>query len=363
MRLLSILHRWSGAFLGLFLAVIALSGTALLWEGSWIGLPGANDAPGRDPVAIGHAVAAAIELDPALSRMTFAGDEIGLHQAIYRDGGGAYFNQAGELVDRWQSLWGRPELWLFDLHHHLFLGETGEYATGVLGVFLLAFTITGLILWWRTRRTFRFRLWPARMTKSAIVRQHRDIGVVASPLLLVAGFTGTMMVFSSVSAAILSPLADGSPVEKATYSAPAPDRDTDWPALLAQSQRAFPGAAPRRLMMPGKPGDAVAIRMKQDFEWTPNGRSYVYLDPAGRSVLGVSDPATSDTAAKVTEKYYPVHAGKVGGWIWRLALTFGGVALAMLGTLAMFGFWFADPGARSRAKNPQRTGRKLGALR
>jgi len=46
-----------------------------------------------------------------------------------------------------------------------------------------------------------------------------------------------------------------------------------------------------------------------------------------------------------------------------LALTFGGVALAMLGTLAMFGFWFADPGARSRAKNPQRTGRKLGALR
>ncbi|TXC73764.1 PepSY domain-containing protein [Sphingorhabdus soli] len=363
MRLLSLLHRWTGASVGLFLAVIAMSGTALLWKGSWIGLPGAHDKPSRDPVAIGQAVAAALKEDATLSRMTFAGDEIGLHQAIYRDGGGAYFNQAGEMVDRWQSIWGRPELWLFDLHHYLFFGEIGEYVTGALGVLLLAFTITGLILWWRTRRTFRLRLWPARMTKSAIVRQHRDIGVVASPLLLLAGFTGTMMVFSNVSTAILSPLSDGNQVEKATYSAPSPDKDTDWPALVAQSQQAFPGAAPRRLMMPSKPGDAIAIRLKQDFEWTPNGRSYVYLDPASRAVLETIDPARSDTAAKVTEKYYPIHAGKVGGLVWRLTLTSGGVVLALLGTLAMFSFWFVDPGARSRTTGPGRIGQIFSSLR
>ncbi len=349
MRLLSILHRWSGAFLGLFLAVIALSGTALLWEGSWIGLPGAHDAPDGDPVAIGRVVAAALERDSTLSRITFAGEEIGLHQAIYADGGGAYLTQSGAVVDSWQSVWGRPELWLFDLHHHLFLGETGEYATGVLGVFLLAFTITGLILWWRTRRTFRFRLWPARMTKSAIVRQHRDLGLVASPLLLVTAFTGTMMIFSGVSDALLSPWAARTPVAALPTGVAAPDGDTDWPAVIASAQRAFPGSAPRRLMMPKNPGDAVAIRMKQDFEWTPNGRSYVYLDPANAATLASIDPAAGDTAAKVTEKYYPVHAAKVGGVAWRLALTFGGLVLMLLGLLASYSFWFAGKKRRAEA--------------
>ena len=63
----------------------------------------------------------------------------------------------------------------------------------------------GLILWWRTRKTFEFRLWPKRLSRSAIVRQHRDIGAVASPLLILAAFTGSMMIFPTLSAAIHFP--------------------------------------------------------------------------------------------------------------------------------------------------------------
>ena len=82
------------------------------------------------------AVEAAIAVDPALSRITFADEGMGLHQAIYTDGGGAYLTQGGMVVDRWDSLWGRPELWLFDLHHYLFLGDNGKYVTGALGLLL-----------------------------------------------------------------------------------------------------------------------------------------------------------------------------------------------------------------------------------
>ena len=174
MKLLALLHRWAGAIAGLLLAVIGLSGTILLWEESWIGLPGANDPLRADPAAFGRVVAAAIAENPALSRITFADERMGLHQAIYVDGGGAYLTQAGTVVDRWDSLWGRPELWLFELHHYLFLGETGKYVTGVLGVLLFGFAITGLILWWRTRKTFEFRVWPSRMSRPSILRQHRD---------------------------------------------------------------------------------------------------------------------------------------------------------------------------------------------
>lgn len=344
MKLLALMHRWAGGIAGLLLALIGLSGSVLIWEERWIGLPGADEPLRSDPAELGAAVESAIALDPGLSRITFADERMGLHQAIYADGSGAYLTLTGEVVDRWDSLWGRPELWLFDLHHYLFLGESGKYVTGALGLLLLAFAVTGLILWWRTRRTFRLRLWPARMTRSAIVRQHRDIGVIASPLLLVAGFTGAMMCFPALSAALLLPWAEGAKAAAvAPTGAAAVGPATDWRQVMLNARAAFPDAVPRRLMLPDEPGAPLALRMKQDFEWTPNGRTYVYLDPASSNVLATEDAAAGDTAAAVSEKFYPVHAGKVGGFLWRVALTFAGLTLMLLGALATWSFWFAGP--------------------
>lgn len=351
MRILSLLHRWTGGITGLLLALIGLSGMALVWEESWIGLPGAGDMLDRNPAAIGRSVAAALEVNPGLSRITFAGEDMALHQAIYADDSGAYLNQAGMVVDRWDTMWGRPELWLFDLHHYLFAGDAGKIVTGVLGLLLAAFTISGMILWWRTRRKFEFRLWPKRLTRSAVIRQHRDIGAVASPLLLLAAFTGTMMIFPEISRWVLAPVAQDKEPAAVPTGVTAPGSDTDWPRLLNMAQLAFPDASARRIMMPSEPGAPVVLRMKQNFEWTPNGRTYVYLDPASGSVLSIADPADDDTASAITEKYYPIHAGKVGGWAWKLMLTFAGFALSVLGTLATWSFWFAGkklPASRSR---------------
>ena len=353
MKLLALLHRWTGGIVGLLLAVIGLSGTVLVWEEYWIGLPGSDDPLRADAAALGDTVAAALAEDPALSRVTFGDERMGLHQAIYADGGGAYLTQAAEIVDRWDSLWGRPELWLFDLHHYLFLGESGKYVTGALGLLLLAFAVTGLILWWRTRRTFRFRLWPARLTRSAIVRQHRDIGAVASPILILSAFTGAMMCFPALSAAILSPWARPAaeaPELPADLAAWGPR--TDWRAVMTNAQAAFPDAAPRRLMLPAAPGEPLALRLRQDFEWTPNGRTYVWLDPATAAVVATDDPALSDTAARITEKFYPIHAGKVGGLLWHLLLTFSGLALVLLGTLATWSFWFGTAARRQPRQAP-----------
>tara|TARA_R110002072_G_scaffold242564_18_gene401547 strand:- start:4586 stop:5680 length:1095 start_codon:yes stop_codon:yes gene_type:complete len=339
MQLLSLLHRWTGGLVGLVLAVIGMSGTVLLWEDSWILLDGANDAPASSPAELARAIEVAVETAPGLSRVTFAGGEIGLHQAIYLDGSGAYIAQDGTVIDRWSGIWERPELWLFDLHHYLLMGEVGKTITGVLGLLLLAFTITGAILWWRTRKTFRFRLWPARYTASAIVRHHRDLGVVASPLLLIAAATGTMMVFPAILAVLLSPIATADPKPELPSDLASVSESTDWAAVMANAQSAYPSAAPRRLMMPAAPGEPIAIRFRQDFEWTPNGRSYAWVSPERGSIVAKDDPAIGDAASTVVEKLYPIHAAKVGGFLWRIAMTFAGLALVLLGLLASWSFW------------------------
>ena len=342
MQLLTTLHRWTGGIVGLILAIIGLSGTVLVWEDAWISLPGAGEGYHSTTADLALALnVAAAEEGRELTRMTFADDGMGLHLAAYADGGGAYVDQSGRIVDSWGSLWGRPELWLFDLHHYLFLGHSGEYVAGAMGVLLFAFVITGVILWWRTRKTFAFRLWPKRMSRSAIIRQHRDIGMVAAPMLLISAVTGALMIFSPLSDALLSPLArSGGDVAQPEYTVGTAVGHPDYGALMTNGQAAFPDARPRRFQTPKQPGKPAVLRLRQASEWTPNGRSYAYLDPATGALVGTDDPALGDARQSLQEKFYPVHAGKVGGVVWKLLLTFGGLALILLGTLASWSFWF-----------------------
>ena len=77
MRALLWLHRWTGGIVGILLAIIGLSGTVLLWEDAWIMLPGADEPVMNDPAALGIVIERALEAGPDLSRITFAGEEIG----------------------------------------------------------------------------------------------------------------------------------------------------------------------------------------------------------------------------------------------------------------------------------------------
>jgi uncharacterized iron-regulated membrane protein len=339
MRLLSVLHRWIGGLVGLLLAVLGLSGAILVWEGEWIDLPGADDAVRVHPGEMAEAIEVAASLPGGLSRITFASEEIGLHQAIYADGSGAYLNQSGAVVERWTSSGGRPELWLFDLHHHLFAGEAGKLATGVLGLLGIFFVISGAILWWRNRRTFALCLWPARMTRSAIVRQHRDLGVIAAPLLLLSFATGAAMIFPALADAVLAPWSSPSQPEQVPPGEQTPPLEPGWESMLKQAVRRFPDAELRRVQLPSRQGEPIVLRMRQSFEWTPNGRTYLRFDPARAALTEVEDPARSAPSQAIQEKFYPLHAGKVGGWAWKLALTFAGIALGLLGSLAVFSFW------------------------
>jgi uncharacterized iron-regulated membrane protein len=232
---------------------------------------------------------------------------------------------------------------VFDLHHFLFAGEAGKLVTGVLGLLGIFFVLSGAILWWRTRRTFAFRLWPARMTRSAIVRQHRDLGAVASPLLLLSFTTGAAMIFPGTAAAVLAPWSGASQSQPVRPHHQMPRLEPGWDSMLEQAVRRYPDAELRRIQLPSGPGEPVVLRMRQSFEWTPNGRTYLRFDPNSAVLTEIEDPARSATAETIQEKFYPLHSGKVGGLAWKLALTISGLSLALLGCLAAFSFWLRTP--------------------
>ena len=347
MKTLSILHRWSGGLIGALLALLGLTGAILVWEGEWIGVPGAGDPVAENVAQLG--AIAGRELSEGATRITFASEEIGLHHVAKAGGAGEYVRQNGDAAASWSSEWARPELWIFDLHHHLFAGETGELVTGIAGIFGLLFVITGSILWWRSRQAFEWRLWPRKLQPGPVVRHHRDFGILIAPLLLISFLTGLGMLFPAAARVALGPFgaieAPAKPPSGRSAEGPAPVA-----SMLAQAKARYPTADLRRLTVPAKPDGAYSVRMRQPFEWTPNGRTTLFFDGRGQ-LLRVDDPAGGARAASINEKFYPVHTGKAGGLFWKLAMTASGLGLTLLGSLAVWSFWFRRSVHRRSRRN------------
>lgn len=348
-HLLSIAHRWLGGLVGLGLAVLGLTGAALLWKPWWAGIAQDTRVPtDAETLAI---IAEAAKL--GARNVTLPSPEFGVAQAGLPHGGGAYIGHSGTLLARWESSWDRPETFLFDLHHHLLMGEAGELVAGWLGIAAALFCLTGFVLWWPTRRTFRLRALPARMSRPAVIRHHRDIGVVLALPILLAGVTGALMVLKPLGSAVFAPLS--SPAEVAAWRAKPPSppagQATDWPKLLAAARTRFPAAEMRMIIWPREPGEPVTIRMRQPQEWHPNGRTTVALAADG-TVLAARNAPAAPLAIRANNALYPLHSARLAGSAialpLRIAMTLAGLGLALLGSLAVVTFWRGQKLERKR---------------
>ncbi len=353
MKLLDTLHRWAGGIVGLVLAIMGLTGTLLVWRDKWTFVSHAGDALVTDPAAVGRATARIMAEQDGVQSIIYASDRLGLHQLRLPKGAGTYADQTGAAVTQWTTQWERPELWIFDLHHHLFTGDVGETIIGIAGLCALFFVVSGAVLWWRTRKTFKFRLLPARMSRPAIVMHHRDLGIVLAPLLFLSALTGTMMIFRPVAEFVVAPF--GGPAIAKAMAPPkveggALSPTLDWQAIIATASRRFPDAQVRTLSVPSEVGEPISMRMKRADEWLPNGRTLLLFDPADGKLLAARDALTMPANAQVFNKAYPLHAAKVGGLLWRLAITITGVAMMLLGSLALWSFWFKRPKPKARPR-------------
>lgn len=344
MKTLDLLHRWTGGLVGLVLLVLGLSGTILIHRDAWVMLPHADDAQIQATPAI-IAATGQMMADPAArpSSIVFATDSFGLNRLSFGKEAGAYADQAGNIVTRWDDPWQRPELFLFDLHHHLLAGETGEIVGGIAGLCGLFFVISGTVLWWRMRRTFAFRLLPKRLSRPAILRHHRDLGIVFAPFLLLVMFTGTTMIFRPVTALVLGPSAPAT--IEASFKAPeaqvgALADKPDWARMIRTARERFPDAEIRILSLPKEPAKPITLRMKQAEEWLPNGRTTLWFAPDTGELIEARDALTLPGATQAFNTFYPLHAAKVGGLAYKLVMTLVGLALSLLGSLAVWSFWF-----------------------
>lgn len=349
MRWIDLLHRWTGGIIGLVLGLLGLTGAILAFKTWWLAyLPGAGDAQRQDVPALAAQVDVAMAAPggPPQS-ILFATHDFGLARLSRGEGAGAYADQSGRIVTEWGSQWERVELWLFDFHHHLFFGDAGETVAGIAALIGLLFVITGVILWWRLRKTFRLRLIPKRMSRPAIVTHHRDIGVVFAPLLFLSLATGSLLVFRPISNALFAPDTGlSAPFEAPKVEGGPLAAKLNWAAIFTTARARYPDAEIRIVALPRKPGGLILMRLRQQPEWLPNGRTLLWFRPENGALVDTRNVQAMPAGIRAYNALYPLHAGKVGGILWKLVVAATGLVLAMLGSFAVWTFWFRRPKPR-----------------
>jgi uncharacterized iron-regulated membrane protein len=338
LALLGLAHRLTGFTVALWLLLLGATGSLLALQEDWLPLmqPAiAGPPPGSEaqsPAALARRVQAA-EAGFGKDRvwaLVLAGPSNALDQIYLRDqaGGGFLDPRSGAVIARWAGNERFVDV-LFELHRSLLLGQGAKKAVGIVGLVGLAMVLSGLVLAWPAIRRWRGAVWPRSTARSALVVAHRELGLLVALPLLVTMTTGVAVVFPATTKALLRSVS-GLPAPSASISKPVyASAEIDWPAVFATALGRFPDASPRVVVWPPAPGSPLAVWLRQSAEWHPNGRTTVHATAAG-AVIETHDAVAVPVVDRLVNEAYAVHAGKIGGPIYRSVLALTGLCLALL---------------------------------
>lgn len=246
-----------------------------------------------------------------------------------------------------RSLMGR----ILRLHTTLLAGESGETLLGINGLLLVVLCLTGVVVWWPRRKNRLQAQTPAgpvrRRARTATL--HRRTGIVSAVLLTVTALTGAGLVFDKPVAALIDTLTDSPPRGVAPrVRATGEPVHASLDAMLRVADRVLPGTT-TWINLPRAPEAPVLVRKKHSTESHPNGRNFVYFDPYTGAMLRVDRTDAAALGTRITNLFYPLHTGAVGGTPGRMIQAVVGVtpALLFLTGLAIWG--------RRRARGTHRT--------
>jgi len=306
-------HRWLGLTLSLWLLLMAVSGSLLLYKNDLLQIfyPQLNLA---QPVEMTTAAAILDQFNNGYALMPTA-DRPWL-EVVNADKTHFYYDANGNLLLE-------P------------LNELGKDILGILGLLSLALIGTGLIRWWPRRGSFRralsvrfFNPFTKRGSQT-LWQLHRFIGAVLFVPVTIVLITGTAIMYAApVKSALIFLLPFTQSIETPVPPSMAAD---NWQQRLELAKQALPTAEARLLYL-----EELRIRAKHANEWHPNGRNYIEFSETGE-VSQVIDERETALGNQVSNMIYPTHVASVGGAFYLFIVLLSGLGLIVL---PVSGLWF-----------------------
>lgn len=199
------IHLWAGLIVGLFIVVVTLTGSLLIFrpEIELLLYPQMyQETPGSIPLEQVYQVAHKAYPGQTVEGIITPPDRSGVYEVqvvnaeetytyVYVDPG------TGKILGG--RLTGAENSWLdwfFDLHYALLLEETGSIIVGTVGVALAVMLLTGCYLWWPGLKKWVMGVkvrWSGRGWYIRHYDLHRVVGIVSLPFVLLMTCTGIAM--------------------------------------------------------------------------------------------------------------------------------------------------------------------------
>lgn len=199
-------HLWSGIGVGLYVMVISVTGSILVFRSelrqTFMPQPVFVEAVG-ERMDSDQILAAAERTWPDANVSIFAERDVPTQAvtiSVNRDGAVQQMLldpfTGADLGHAMPAGW-RATTWLLDLHDNLLSGQTGRSVNGVGAILLTTLAVTGLVIWWPGVRNWRrnltvdFRANWRRINWSL----HSAIGIWTVAFIFLWGFTGIYLCF------------------------------------------------------------------------------------------------------------------------------------------------------------------------
>lgn len=339
-RLLFQLHLWVGLLTGLYVAIICLTGAALVFRIDMqralyphLFNPSAA-GPLADPVAVMESVSRAYPQHrlsgvdaPTTVRPTYL----------------AYVTSDAEfrtvLIDPVTTavLGELPEhpaiRTLQQLHYNLLGGRTGRTINGIGAVGILILCATGLVIWWPGARIWQ------RGSRSQWRQLHRAIGAWSAAFILMFAVTALSFVFPAGFRAVVNSLSPVTVARSPQSGAPSGNPTPSWPQMLDRAKSFAPGQPVARVVLPfGERGAFLVMFAKRSPTPASTGLTPVYLDQYTGDRLA-SDGKARSWGDALMARMTPWHVGGVGGQAGRVIWFVFGMAPAVLFVTGLTTWW------------------------
>ena len=380
------LHRWLGLVLGLWFALVGLTGSVLVFEepvDAWLNpllLTARSSGPALSPQQIvaraqqqqlGHVErirlpAAEGEVYRLLVR-TRPERRVGVErvEAMFDPASGALLGtRSAESLGLSAPLAMQT---LYEFHRNVLLGNAGSNVVGIAGALLLVSALTGMVLSWPARRAQWRRLltvnWRASFTRVAF-DVHRTAGVLAAALLLLATLTGLTLVYVNYVRDAVSL------VSKVESFPTIPWRDaTGEPAPLEALLRAvhaqYPEARLREIRVPAGQLTGYQFFLEQRGDQYRLGDTILWVHPVSAEILVERSDRTRNAGETFMHWLFPLHSGTAFGTAGMVAMSLAGIAPLLLVLTGLWVWLRKRPGERlaaehQRARSAARAGTKSG---
>ena len=339
------LHTYAGLAAALFVLVLGVTGSIMAFEDE---IDRATHphlfkvAPAPPPLALSE-LGARVSAARSGARVTGYGMGVAADSSWYvaADGAAVYVNEyTGEILGaRTGPTWLNQ---VHQLHLRLLAGDTGRTIVSWAGVMMVLLALSGLSLWWRSKRLSV--AWAARGRRRWL-DVHNSTGAISFVFLFLLSVTGVVIGFERLTTPLFYSATGSQPYRSAVSVAPRPGMRPITPdEAVAAARAAMPGAAPIAVNVPRPPAAyRVAMRFPEDL--TPGGRTRVFVDPFSGAVVQAESSRTTAAGTRIVNMNRAIHTGDVLGVPSKIVMSLASLA-AVVQVLSGLVMWSKRPKAR-----------------